>query len=261
MKEKPGLPARITRIAARTPGILGCVFGCLCEYFFQGILRRLTPARRAGILQKWSRHLLGAIGVRVIVSGEAPPPGLIVSNHLSYLDILVFSAAAACIFVSKREVKSWPGVGWIASLSGSLYIDRTRRSDTRAIQPEMQAALASGMRLVVFPEGTSSDGSGLLPFHSSLFQPAVDLHAPVTAAFLQYELSDGDAGEEVCYWGDHTLVPHLFNLLTKEGVGAHVKFSGRQHKFEDRKEAAGVMREEVLGLRGQPLSSPPCHPE
>ena len=158
---------------------------------------------------------------------------------------------------SDREVKSWPGVGWIASLSGSLYIDRTRRSDTRAIQPEMQAALASGMRLVVFPEGTSSDGSGLLPFHSSLFQPAVDLHASVTAAFLQYEISDGDAGEEVCYWGDHTLVPHLLNLLTKKGVQALVRFSGRQHKFEDRKEAAAVIREEVLGLR----ELGPCHPE
>ncbi len=208
---------------------MGCVFGCLCEYFFQGILRRLTPARRAGILQKWSRRLLG---------------------------VMVFSTAAACIFVSKREVKSWPGVGWIASLSGSLYIDRTRRSDTRAIQPEMQAALAGGMLLVVFPEGTSSDGSGLLPFHSSLFQPAVDLHAPVTAAFLQYELSDGDAGEEVCYWGDHTLVPHLLNLLTKKGVRAQVRFSNRQHRFEDRKEAAGVMREEVVGLRERKPTSP-----
>lgn len=232
------------------------MFCCLSEYFLQGGLRRLTPIRRARILQKWSRRLLAVIGAHVVVTGETPPPGLIVANHLSYLDILVFSTAAACIFVSKREVKSWPGVGWIASLSGSLYIDRTRRSDTRAIQPEMQVALACGMRLVVFPEGTSSDGSGLLPFHSSLFQPAVDLHAPVTAAFLQYEISDGDAGEEVCYWGDHMLVPHALNLLTKQGVRAQVRFSGRQHKFEDRKEAARVMREEVLGLRELgPLSS------
>jgi 1-acyl-sn-glycerol-3-phosphate acyltransferase len=250
VKDQPGLTTRIWRIAKRTPALIGCPVGCLGEYFIHGVLRRLTPARRARILQKWSGRLLRRLDIRITVEGEIPAPGLVVSNHLSYLDIMVFSQAAACTFVSKHEVRSWPGIGWIASLSGTIYIDRARRRDTHAIQPEMQAALTSGLRLVVFPEGTSTDGSGLLPFHSSLFQPAIDLNTPVTAACLCYELADGDAGEEVCYWGDHSLAPHLLNLLTKKQVNAQVRFSGKPCQFTDRKAAARTMEEEVKKLRG-----------
>jgi 1-acyl-sn-glycerol-3-phosphate acyltransferase len=246
----PGPITRCWRIAKRTPAAAGCVFGCLCDYYVQWSLGRLTPARRARILQKWSARLLHGIDVSIAIEGKAPAPGLVVSNHLSYLDIMVYSAAAACVFVSKREVKSWPGIGWIASLSGTIYIDRARRRDTHAIQPDMLAALSGGLRLVVFPEGTSSNGQSVGPFHSSLFQPAIDLSCPVTAACLHYELRDGDAGEEVCYWGDHTLVPHLLNLLTKESVQAKIKFSGKPYQFTDRKTAARTMEEEVQKLRG-----------
>jgi 1-acyl-sn-glycerol-3-phosphate acyltransferase len=250
VKDHPGLTTRIWRIAKRTPGITWCVFGCLGEYAVHGALRRLTPARRAGVLQKWSTRLLRGIAVTITVEGDLPAPGLMVSNHLSYLDIMVFSAVAGTVFVSKHEVRSWPAIGWIASLSGTIYVNRARRSDTQAIQPEMQAALTSGLRLVVFPEATSSDGSAVLPFHSSLFQPAVDLNTPVTAACLRYELADGDAGEEVCYWGDHTLAPHLLNLITKQQVKARVRFSGKPYQFTDRKTAARTMEEEVKKLRG-----------
>ena len=210
---------------------------------------RLTAGRRARILQKWSGRLLRGIDVRITVEGEIPAPGLVVSNHLSYLDILVFSSVAGSAFVAKREIRSWPAIGWIASLSGTIYIDRARRSDTHTIQPEMQSALCSGLRLVVFPEGTSSNGSDLLPFHSSLFQPAIDLNTPITAACLHYELTDGNAGEEVCYWGDHSLAPHLLNLLTKAFVQARVRFSPKPCQFADRKAAAKTMEEEVKKLR------------
>lgn len=237
------------------PAVAGLPVGCLCEYFIQGICGRLTPARRARILQKWSGRLLRGMDIRITVEGDSPAPGLIVSNHLSYLDILVFAAVAGSTFVAKREVKSWPAIGWIASLSGTIYIDRARRTDTHAIQPEMQSALAVGLRLVVFPEGTSSDGSGLLPFHSSLFQPAINLKAPVTAASLRYDLADGDAGEEVCYWGDHTLAPHLLNLLTKDFVEARVRFAPKAHQFSDRKTAAKTMQQEVEKLRRVPHPS------
>ena len=249
MKEKTGLTKRVWRIVKRTPPIAACVVGCLSEYFFLGTLRRLTPARRVRVLQKWSRRALAAIDVRTAVHGEVPAHGLVVSNHLSYLDIMVFSAAAGCTFVAKREVKSWPGIGWIASLSGAIYIDRARRSETHTIQPRMQAALNDKLRLVVFPEGTSSDGTGVLKFHSSLLQPAVDLKTPVTAACLAYEITDGDAASEVCYWGDHILAPHLFNLLTKKSVQATIRFSEESLMFDDRKEATRRLRGEVERLR------------
>jgi 1-acyl-sn-glycerol-3-phosphate acyltransferase len=203
------------------------------------------------VLARWSARLLAGIGVTIAVEGELPQRGLMVSNHLSYLDILVFSAVAECVFVSKREIKAWPGIGWISSLAGSIYIDRSRPAQTHAVQPEMERALANGMLLVLFPEGTSSDGSRVMRFHSSLFQPALELGAPITAAAIDYSLSDGDAGREACYWGDMKLLPHFFNLLTKKSVQVTVKFSQEHLQFRDRKEAAHTMHTQVEQLRSR----------
>ena len=93
-------------------------------------------------------------------------------------------------------------MGWIATLARTIYVDRSRRSETHSIQPEIQSALAAGLRLFLFPEGTSSDGSRVLPFHSSLFQPAIDLQVPVSAACIEYTIPDGVAATEACYYGD-----------------------------------------------------------
>jgi lyso-ornithine lipid O-acyltransferase len=226
-----------------------CVAGCLAEYFARGAAGLLNPSGRATVLQNWSARLLAGLKVEIVVDGGVPGPGLIVSNHLSYLDILVFSVVCRCVFVSKQEVRSWPGVGWVASLAGTIYIDRTRRSDTHAVQPEMQSALASGLRLVLFPEGTSTDGSTILKFHSSLFQPALDLNAQISAAAIAYSLPDGDAATEACYWGDMSLLPHLLNLLTKDSIQASVKFSSEPLRFTDRKQAARTMQVKVEDLR------------
>ena len=246
---KSRLPARALRLIGRGALASCCVVGCLADFALHGIVRRLNTLSRAAILQRWSRRLLSVMGARILIDGQIPQHGLMVSNHLSYLDILVFSAVSGCVFVSKREVKSWPGIGWISSLSGTIYVDRTRRTDTHSVQEQMQAPLSSGMRLVLFPEGTSSDGSHVLHFHSSLFQPAIDLKMPITAAALDYSLRDGDAAREACYWGDMTLLPHLLNLLTKKEVQARLSFSSDHLTFNDRKEAARVMQGRVEHLR------------
>lgn len=246
---KSSLTTRVARVMGR--GILAfcCVFVCLVDFAFYAMVGRLNTRTRAAILQKWSARLLSSIGVQIHLDGEIPDRGLIVSNHLSYLDILVFSAVSACVFVSKREVKSWPGIGWISSLAGTIYIDRTRRTNTHSAQEEMQSPLLSGMRLVLFPEGTSSDGSRVMHFHSSLFQPAVELKMPITAAAIEYSLSDGNAALEVCYWGSMAMAPHLLKLLTKESVQATLRFSSEQLTFNDRKEAARIMQVRVEHLR------------
>lgn len=243
---------KILRILLRGTVALWCLTGCLGEYGVRALTRRLDPVQKAMVLQKWSARLLAGMKVNVTVHGVVPDQGLIVSNHLSYLDILVFSVVSRCVFVAKREIKSWPAVGWAASLAGTIYIDRTRRTDTHLIQPGMQAALARGLRLVVFPEGTSSDGSRVLHFHSSLFQPAVDLNAQITAAAIDCRISGGDAATEACYWGDMVLLPHLLNLLTKTSIDATVKFSEQHFRFANRKEAARTMQFKVEGLREVP---------
>jgi lyso-ornithine lipid O-acyltransferase len=253
---KPATITKSLRIGARGIKAVCCVLGCLVEYGVHAATGKLRERARARILRKWSKRLLSSMKVSVLVEGPLPEQGLIVSNHLSYLDIVVFSSVCECIFISKHEVKSWPGIGWIASLAGTIYIDRTRRSDTHAIQPDMQSALSDRLRLVLFPEGTSSDGSAVLHFHSSLFQAALDLDAPITAASLDYFIADGEASREACYWGDMVLLPHLLNLFTKRSVQATVKFSPEQHRFRDRKEAARTMRTQVERLRGLAVEMP-----
>ena len=140
-------------------GLLWGIVGCLGEYFVRHLRGPLSEQTRIEVLHRWSRRTLPRMGIALKRRVRPPAAGLIASNHLSYLDILVYSAIAPCAFVSKREVRAWPAVGWIATLSGTIYVDRSRRSETHAIQPEIQSALSSGLRLFLFPEGTSSDGS------------------------------------------------------------------------------------------------------
>src|ERR1051326_8219916 len=243
------LPKRMVRIMARSSGLLWGIVGCLAEYFVRRLRGRLSEQTRIEVLHRWSVRTLPRMGIAIEAAGPPVAAGLIASNHLSYLDILVYSAIAPCAFVSKREVRSWPAVGWIATLSGTIYVDRSRRSETHAIQPEIQSALSSGLRLFLFPEGTSSDGSRILPFHSSLFQPAIDLQVPVSAACIEYAVPDGIAATEVCYFGTMKLLPHAMNLLTKRSVTARVTFSSNGLFFADRKQASLKMHQEVERLR------------
>lgn len=243
------LPKRIVRVLVRGCGLLWGVVCCLAEYLLRRLCGRLSEQVRIEVLHRWSRRTLPRMGIRVEVAGAPPSAGLIASNHLSYLDILVYSAIAPCAFVAKREVRAWPAVGWIATLAGTIYVDRSRRSETHTIQPEIQSALAHGLRLFLFPEGTSSDGSRVLPFHSSLFQPAVDLRVPVSAASIEYAITDGVAASEACYFGTMKLFPHLINLLGKHSVIARVNFSSNSFLFTERKQASLKMHEEVERLR------------
>lgn len=234
------------RVLYRCSAVAVCIAGCVAESLLQRLVRRRP---REYPLHKWSGWLLRRFGVAVTAEGAPPPAGgLIVSNHLSYLDILVFSSIVPCSFVSKSEVKWWPGIGWAASLAGAIYIDRSQTSATRSVQPRISAALAQGTRLVLFPEGTSGDGSSVLPFHSSLLQAAVEDRAPVTAACVTYELEDGDPRIDVCYWGDMTLVPHAVKLFRKQGIRAEVRFSRKARVFAGRKQAARELWEEVNAL-------------
>lgn len=238
------------RILLRGMLLGSCVSACLAEYLLGSALRRLDAGTRSEILQKWSIRILAVMGIQVTVAGPVPAEGLVVSNHLSYVDILAFSAVVPCTFVSKNEVKSWPAIGWIASLAGAVFIDRDRRSQTHQVQPKIQMALESGSILVLFPEGTSSDGREVLPLHSSLFETAVATQSLITAAHISYELDEGDPGKHVSYWGDMTLVSHLVKLLSKTGVRATLRFADKPRVFTDRKQAVASARQEILELAG-----------
>ena len=204
---------------------------------------------RAAWLQNTSRRLLRVFRIETQFTGDIPSSGLLVCNHLSYLDILVLSALAPCVFVAKREVKHWPVFGWFAKLAGTVFVHREQRAQAFQTVDEIEAALQTGAVAVLFPEGTSSGGETVLPFKSSLLEPAARQTHSLTAGLLQYELRDGDVSEEVCYWKDMTLVPHLINLCSKRAVQASVHFNHLREGNADRKQLARQLHAEVLQMK------------
>lgn len=207
---------------------------------------RLSLDDRARWLHRTCEFALRVLHVRIEVNGDLPTSGLIVSNHLSYLDILTFSTVFPCVFVSKKEVRSWPVFGLLAHLAGTRFLDRARQVDAHRVKNEVQEALEAGTRVVVFPEGTSSDGSSVLPFKPALFE-AVAGRQTVTAAHLRYSVTRGDVVNDVCYWGDMTFFPHLLRLLSKPTIGVHLSL-GQPCEFADRKNAAAEMYRQVCEL-------------
>jgi 1-acyl-sn-glycerol-3-phosphate acyltransferase len=213
-----------------------------------GVRRHSSASDRAKWMHVWSAKCLNRLGVECSFVGEPPTSGLVVSNHLGYLDIMVFGSAMRCVFVSKAEVKRWPVFGWLASLAGTVYVDRTRRSDTRNANEGIRRVFAQDLPVVIFPEGTSTGGGEVLPFYPSLFEPAIENGVPITAAYLSYEVEGGTVADDVAYWGTMTFFPHLLRLLRLRKIKAIVRFSGTPRVYADRKKAAQETRGEVLRL-------------
>ena len=207
------------------------------------------PLARAEWLQSSSRRVLRVFRLETKTTGKIPASGLLVCNHLSYLDILVLAALVPCIFVAKQEVKHWPVFGWFAKLAGTVFVHREQRAQTGRTVCRIDAALRTGALLVLFPEGTSSGGQTVLPFKSSLLEPATRQPHSLTAGFLCYDLADGNVSEEVCYWKDMTLVPHLVNLCSKRSVQASVHFNQLREGSTDRKQLARELHAEVQRMK------------
>jgi len=211
--------------------------------------RDSLPSARAAWLQNSSRRVLRVFRIETQVDGNVPLSGLLVCNHLSYLDILVLAALAPCVFVAKSEVKYWLVFGWFAKLAGTVFVHREQRTQAGHTVKEIETALQTDSLVVLFPEGTSSNGHTVLPFKSSLLEPAARQVHPLSAGLIQYALGDGDVGEEVCYWKDMTLVPHLINLCSKRAVQASVHFKQLREGNADRKQLARQLHAEVLRMK------------
>ena len=238
------------RAAGRLIWFLGEVVVVVVNYIFTTAFVSKKSKRRAQAawMHFSARRHIKIYGCDYRSAGPIPKSGLLVLNHLSYVDILVIAAITPAIFVSKSEVRDWPLFGWLSSLGGTVFIQRARRTHVGVINQEIEQALAEGVLVVVFPEGTSTNGQQILPFRSPLLEPVTKGNHPITVGYLHYELDDGDAGNEVCYWGDHTFFPHAVNLLGKRGFRAAVQFGTFQRTTEDRKELAIELREAVLKL-------------
>jgi len=191
---------------------------------------------------------LAAIHVQLSTTGLFPSSGMIVSNHLSYLDILALSAAEPCVFVSKAEVGRWVIFGRYARWAGSVFVRRQDKADAGRANISVAESLNNGVPVVLFPEGTTTDGHRVLRFHSTMLQPAIDAGAPITPCAITYELDDGDVGQEVCWWGHMTLLPHVWNLLGKKVIRARIAFGEPMLASCDRKQLSHVLHDRVAQL-------------
>jgi 1-acyl-sn-glycerol-3-phosphate acyltransferase len=241
----------------RTAGRLGWIAvgisAAIFDYFFDVVLTtpKNLPAARAAWMQRAARQPLKTLKCFPNISGPVPQSGLLVSNHLGYLDILLICSVAPAVFVSRADVRGWPMFGWLAKLGGTIFIQRERRMDVGAVNREIETALGAGLLVVVFPEGTSSNGETVLPFRASLLEPALHGGYEISIACLKYDLDDGDPKTEVCYWGEHTFFPHLLNLLGKRQVRATLRFEKFNRTTDDRKELAKQLHAAVLELKSK----------
>jgi 1-acyl-sn-glycerol-3-phosphate acyltransferase len=191
------------------------------------------------------RHIL-ALEPRVF--GPLPTRGLLVANHLSYLDIILLAALRPCVFVSKSEVRRWPVFGPCAALGRTIFIDRARRGEVSGVIAQMRAALAEDLLIVLFPEGTSSGGTCVLPFRSALLEPALQLGCPVTATAISYSIAQGSVPDEICYWRDMTLLPHMLKVGSKPVIHATLHSGVARVRSGDRKSLARELHAEVAAL-------------
>lgn len=204
---------------------------------------------RIAWMQWMSRRFLALLHCNVSVSGDVPKSGLIACNHLGYVDILVIGSLCPAIFVAKNDVKEWPIFGWLASRAGTIFVSRNEPAKVATQLREMERPLREGYSVVLFPEGTSSDGSSVLPFRSSLLESVLITECSITPAVISYELmGEGDVGREVAYWGDHSLIPHLGNLLSKSAFTANLSFGSTRSPMPDRKSEARQLHHEVLEI-------------
>jgi 1-acyl-sn-glycerol-3-phosphate acyltransferase len=197
----------------------------------QQLLLWLAPAAAARLPHWYHRHVARLLGVKLRVAGERPAkgPAFIVANHVSWLDIIVLSAAAPVSFVAKKEVSKWPFFGTLARLQRTVFVDRERRHNTGRERDEISDRLKEGGMIVLFPEGTSHTGRSVLPFRSSYFAAVHDPDIPVIPVTLAYSERWGLplTTREVpryAWYGDMDLPPHLWNAMSEGPLTVDIIF-------------------------------------
>lgn len=211
--------------------------------------------------------MLRRVGVTYSTEGPVPQSGAVISNHLTFLDILVHAALRPCVFVSKAEVRSIPLAGWMSMMAGTVYVSRGQGGSAGKAAEVMAKGFRDGLPIVFFPEGTTGTGEEtVMPFRSGLLAQTLEAGAPVSPGFISYALSpvdraDGRTLRNDVHWGPQSLVAMMWSFLSLHGLHATIRFAEQPIAFSpeaiaDRKVAAVEAREAVLRLAEAPGSWP-----
>ena len=210
-------PIALWRLAWSVAHVLQGALVCLCVFPF------LSPARRMQHVGWWSGRLLHLLGIALELRGRVHAgPVLVVANHVSWLDILAINALRPVRFVSKADVRHWPLLGWLVACGGTLFIERERKRDALRVVHQIAAALGNGDVVAVFPEGTTSIGHGLLPFHGNLLQAAIATHTPVQPLALRYSDARDAVSLAAAYVDEINLVQSAWAVVSARGLKVQV---------------------------------------
>lgn len=212
----------------------------------------ISRARRARLIRRWAAGILDIFNVRVSIKGEAPRPDaakvVFVSNHISWLDPALFIALRPAHFVAKSEIRSWPVLGWLAEKAGTLFIERGRRHDTARINQALSQALGAGDCVGLFPEGTTTNGATLKPFHASLLQAAVLAQATLYPVAIRYCHPDGSLNTAPAYTDNISFGESLKRVLAQPAIHAELVFAAPIP-------ASGKSRRELAALAEKAIAS------
>jgi 1-acyl-sn-glycerol-3-phosphate acyltransferase len=207
-----------------------------------------SAAQRHARIRWWSAKVLRLIGIALHARGT-PRPGakLIVSNHVSWLDIAAIHAVIPeAHFVSKADVKGWPLIGRLVSGAGTLFIEREKKRDALRVVHQMADALKSGDTVAIFPEGTTGDGRALLPFHANLLQAAVATATPVQPVVLRFFDARHAISPLAEFLGETTLAQSAWRFVCSRGLNVEVKvLSAQATAHADRRALAEHLRQTI----------------
>lgn len=194
--------------------VIHLAYGTLLGSIFP-LLKRSQQRR---VLRRWSRELLGILHVQLDMRGYVQhgirPVGLLVANHVSWLDVVAMNAAVPNCFVAKSELRDWPLIGWLCQRARTLFIDRSGRRDTLRINQQLTALLNAGNCVTIFPEGTTTGGHQPQYFHSSLLQSAIDSQTEIHPIAIRYHDRQGNLAHTADFVGNMNFVSSLWNVLT-----------------------------------------------
>jgi len=183
----------------------------------------VSRGTRLSLRQRWARSMLDAIGVSLRVEGETIAPGaLLVANHVSWLDILVLASCTPAVFVAKSEVRRWPAIGWLAARAETLFLRRSSGRSLLEVKNRVAELLLEGRAVAYFPEGTTSDGAGVLAFRSGLLQAAVDADRAVQPVAIGYCDGQGKYSAAAAFVDGTTLWQSIVAVCGSERICARI---------------------------------------
>jgi len=185
-----------------------------------------APVRwRSALNRSWSRALMALCGVQIRVLGTPVwhTPVLWVANHVSWIDIFCLNRVRSTAFVAKREIRAWPVIGWLVAGAGTIFIERGSRQALRHVGTQMQQRLRRGEVVGLFPEGTTSAGFEVMPFHASLLEAAIRAQADIQPVALRF-YRRGKRSDVAAFTGDQTLVANMWRLLGTTGIRVELEF-------------------------------------